>query len=449
MAADQGLIQASLKEALSRVGPDKTKFYESQVATPLATSASMANIFQKKNEEKQKAWDDIAEPVEVMMRKLASGSDQLGGMHPANVARLKELQKEFNAAYGDKEKEDKIKFKIEQVASEINVIAAGFGKFGQSYIDGTLNVKESNPEFYKSFGKIWDVDGVYDDVEFSWDENNKMSVTIGSETQKVTDLFKGLVPDDSAPSIGLGNLGVKATKWNTWDDKTFKRGALEYMKTKESYANLIGKDTFGDVSFKEALATLFDNDEKNDNPDIAGIMKDLGLDDDIKNKNILYDAITNIHDKNFNLEQARSVVAQWYTEGYGKAKFLEGEKARSGTSDNNNDGNSVNDDDKGNSINLGRDRLGVWLGWIPKIDIDDKIKEIDGASKVGTKVEHLRDSSIYAELIGGGGDSFDDPRGVGEKMFEIYVQGKKRKDGPFTIDQVKNIFKVGKTPQGR
>ena len=55
MAADQGLIQASLKEAQSRVGVDKTKFYESQAAIPLAMSAGMVKIFEKKNKEKQKA----------------------------------------------------------------------------------------------------------------------------------------------------------------------------------------------------------------------------------------------------------------------------------------------------------------------------------------------------------------------------------------------------------
>jgi len=328
MAADQSLINASLQEALSKVGPDKTEFYESQAKTPVLAATNIASMFQKQNEEKQKAWDAIAEPVETMMRKLASGSDQLGGMHPANVARLKKLQKEFNAAYGNKEKEDEIKFKIEQVASEINVIAAGFGKFGQSYLDGTLNIKESNPEFYESFGKIWDVDGKYDDVEFSWGDNNKLSVTTNGKTQKVTDLFNGLVPDNSAPSINLGNLGSKATKWTKWDSKAFKRGALESMKTKDDYANLIGKDTFGDVSFKEALATLFDQDEKNDNPDIAGIMKNLGVVINENNKATLYDAITNVHSNNFNLEQAKNIAAQWYTDGYGASKFKEGEQAR-------------------------------------------------------------------------------------------------------------------------
>ena len=183
---------------------------------------------------------------------------------------------------------------------------------------------------------------------------------------------------------------------------------------------------------------MLDTDPENDDASLKMI---LGKNDAKK----VYDTIINPSSEN--LENAKEIYSKWVTEGYGKAKFTEGKNARSVTSDPDDDG--INDDDKGSSVNLGRDRLGVWLGWIPKIDIDNKIKEIDGASKVGTKVEHLRDSSIYAELIGGGGDSFDDPRGVGEKMFEIYVQGKKRKDGPFTIDQVKNIFKVGKTPQGR
>jgi len=386
MAADQGLIQASLQEALSKVGPDKTKFYKSQVDTPLAATISISSVFQKKNEEKQEAWDAIAEPVEVMMRKLSSGSDQLGGMHPANVARLKELQKEFYAAYGNKEKEDEIKFKIEQVASEINVIAAGFGKFGQSYLDGTLNITESNPEFYKSFGKIWDVDGKYDDVEFGWDDNNKLSVTTNGKTQKVTDLFNGLVLDNTAPSIELGNLGAKATKWAKWDSKAFKRGVLENMKTKEDYANLIGKDTFGDVSFKEALATLFDQDEKNDNPDIVGIMKNLGIVVDENNKATLYEAITDIHNKNFNLEQAKNIASQWYTDGYGMSKFKEGRKIA-----------------EENETIKTQNNYVIEGQYIPKTEVDPTIKLLNSNKDYPTDttfngVVHKRENGVYKVL---------------------------------------------------
>ena len=323
MAADSTLTQASLKEALSRVGVDKTKFYESQVAIPLATSASMVNVFQKKNEEKQKAWDDIAEPVEVMMRQLASGSEQLGGMHPANVTRFKELQKEFNAAYGDKEKEDKIKFKIQQVAAEINGLAAGFTKFGEAYIGKDLVINEDD-EFYKAFGKIWDVDGKYDDVSFNWDENNKLSVTIDGKTQKVTDLFKELHLKDVTSINGIGTIGVglrNATAKNTktWGDEKdiFQASIKKLMPDKSSYLNLIEDETLTGTSFKKALSLLLDNDPKNDD---ASLVASLGK----RDAQTVYDTIV----KGDNLEDGIEIVSKWFTEGYGKSKFNEGKKAR-------------------------------------------------------------------------------------------------------------------------
>ena len=325
MAADQGLIQASLKEAQSRVGVDKTKFYESQAAIPLAMSAGMVKIFEKKNKEKQKAWDDIAEPVEVMMRQLASGSEQLGGMHPANVTRFKELQKEFNAAYGDKEKEDKIKFKIQQVAAEINGLAAGFTKFGEAYIGKDLIINEDD-KFYSAFGKIWDVDGKYDDVSFSWDENNKLNATIDGETQKVTDLFKELHLKDATSVNGIGKIGVglrNATAKNTnkWQDEKdiFQASINKLMPDKSSYLNIIEDETLTGISFKKALSTLLDTDTSNDDKTLLGILGN-------QDKQKLYDTIVNPNSDN--LESGKEIVSRWFTEGYGNSKFIEGENAR-------------------------------------------------------------------------------------------------------------------------
>jgi len=325
MAADQGLIQASLKEAQSKVGVDKTKFYESQAAIPLAMSAGMVKIFQKKNEEKQKAWDNIAEPVEVMMRQLASGSEQLGGMHPANVTRFKELQKEFNAAYGDKEKEDKIKFKIQQVAAEINGLAAGFTKFGEAYIGKDLIINEDD-KFYSAFGKIWDVDGEYDDVSFSWDENNKLNATINGETQKVTDLFKELHLKDATSVNGIGKIGVglrnsTAKNKNKWQDEKdiFQASINKLMPDKSSYLNIIEDETLTGISFKKALSTLLDTDTSNDDKNLLGILGN-------QDKQKLYDTIVNPNSDN--LESGKEIVSRWFTEGYGNSKFTEGVNAR-------------------------------------------------------------------------------------------------------------------------
>ena len=109
-------------------------------------------------------------------------------------------------------------------------------------------------------------------------------------------------------------------------------------------------------------------------------------------------------------------------------------------------GGSNKGGNKGGKRNLGKDKFGNYLGWIPEIDIDNKIKEIDSATKIGVKIEHLTDSSIYAEMVPPAKMSTGGPSDVGENArFHIYVAGKKR-EGSYTRNQVKNIFKVGKTP---
>ena len=420
MAADQGLIQASLKEAQSRVGVDKTKFYESQAAIPLATSAGMVEIFQKKNKEKQKAWDDIAEPVEVMMRQLASGSEQLGGMHPANVTRFKELQKEFNAAYGDKEKEDKIKFKIQQVAAEINGLAAGFTKFGEAYIGKDLIINEDD-KFYSAFGKIWDVDGKYDDVSFSWDENNKLNATIDGETQKVTDLFKELHLKDATSVNGIGKIGVglrNATAKNTnkWQDEKdiFQASINKLMPDKSSYLNIIEDETLTGISFKKALSTLLDTDTSNDDKTLLGILGN-------QDKQKLYDTIVNPNSDN--LESGKEIVSRWFTEGYGNSKFIEGENAR--TKERIIDPNDKDPDG--------------YFGWTyaPDPDNPGKEKQID-PTKASAVYDHLQNKTKNFQGSSGYYAKLKSPT-TGEAMYLRYASYedfvKDKKDGDLSSDQ--------------
>jgi hypothetical protein len=337
MAVNQKLIEASFREAESRVPLSTTDYNIAMTQAKTGVMTDIVNAYNQYESGKQKAFDDIAGNVEDMMRKLASGSEQLGGMHQANVQRLKQLQQEFNSVYGNKEKEDEIKFKIEQLASEINSVAAGFGKFGQAYIDGTINVKTTDPNFYDVFGKVWDKDGKYDDVQFSWDDNNKLSVTVGGETQKISDLFNKLVTKDDAPAIGLGNQGLSsmklgATKGSTFNETDATRNVESLINTPEKFANLTSSDTFGDISYREALLT---------NPNIHKVLQTLNKDKyDIdgsgtvdendfntpKNIAVLYDALTDIHDKNFDFEVAKKVASSWYTDGYLRSKFNEGRK---------------------------------------------------------------------------------------------------------------------------
>jgi hypothetical protein len=348
MAVNQKLIDASFREAESRVPIDTTGYNIRMSQAKLGIYTDIADTWRKneeerrkkeqeKEKEKEKKYNDISGEIESMMRKLTSGSEQLGGMNEVNVQKLKQLREEYYSVYGDKEREDEVKLKIEQLSSEINTIAAGFGKFGQAYIDGSINIQSTDPKFYDTFAKIWNKDGEYDDVEFSWGDNNKLSVTIDGETQEVTSLFNGLVSNDSEPANSLGQQGKNMVNVGKVDGGTFNRNdnirkVKSIISTKEKFTNLTGTDTFGDISYKEALLT---------NPKIHSILQTLDKDkydtdksgavnakdfDTPENIEALYNALTNIHDDNFDFETAKQVAAEWYTDGYLNSKFLEGRK---------------------------------------------------------------------------------------------------------------------------
>ena len=442
MAVNQKLIEASFREAESRVPLSTTDYNIAMTQAKTGVMTDIINAYNQYESGKQKAFDDIAGNVEDMMRKLASGSEQLGGMHQANVQRLKQLQQEFNSVYGNKEKEDEVKFKIEQLASEINSVAAGFGKFGQAYIDGTINVKTTDPNFYNVFGKVWDKDGKYDDVQFSWDDNNKLSVTVDGETQKVSDLFNKLVTKDDAPAIGLGNQGLSsmklgATKGSTFNETDAARNVESLINTPEKFANLTSSDTFGDISYREALLT---------NPNIHKVLQTLNKDKyDIdgsgtvdkndfntpKNIAVLYDALTDIHDKNFDFEVAKKVASSWYTDGYLRSKFNEGrnmlqEKEISRTKS----------AKTGGKTNLGRDSFGVFLGYIDNSMIQNKIEEIEAVDKIGARINHLTDDNIYAIL-----STIGYKDGAPKKTFKLFVGGEEQ-EGTITEDSLRKNFKL-------
>ena len=177
MAADQSLISASLKEAQSRVGPDKTKFYESNVNRISNTMESISNVFKQKALNTAKAWEEVAGNTEKMMNSLAS-EDKLGNMGQANIDHLKSLKQEFLSAGNNKDEQNKVKIKIEKVVKTINKLAAGFGKYGEAYVNDTLDRDVSDPGFTNILGRIWEEDGVYDDTQFNWTENGDLEIIV-------------------------------------------------------------------------------------------------------------------------------------------------------------------------------------------------------------------------------------------------------------------------------
>lgn len=337
MAADQSLIQAALAEARSRKGIDKTPFYEAELDIISKTTTGIIDFISKKEKAKENGFNSIAGEVEGMLRKLAGSSEQLGGMHEANVQKLKELKQKYLSVYGDADKEKEIMFEIEQIATEINGLAAGFSKFGQAYLGGSIDIQSSNAGFYDVFKEIWHKDNDYKNLNFQW-KNNKLEVSVGGgDFQSVTDLFDGIELKDDTPRIGLGELGNNVSKFAYEPNninKSFedvKKSSIDVvnslMSTPGKFSNLTKKSFKGEISYYDALATMFDNDETNDNKEMVAILKSLGLDEGVKNKTVLFEALTDIHNKNFDYDTAKSLATEFYLEGYVRSKFNDGRTA--------------------------------------------------------------------------------------------------------------------------
>tara|TARA_R100001463_G_scaffold33332_2_gene74077 strand:+ start:521 stop:2047 length:1527 start_codon:yes stop_codon:yes gene_type:complete len=338
MAADQSLIQASLAEARSRKVIDKTPFYEAELDIISKTTTGIIDFISKKEKAKEKGFNSIAGEVEGMLRKLSGSSEQLGGMHEANVQKLKDLKQKYLSVYGDADKEKEIMFEIEQIATEINGLAAGFSKFGQAYIDGSIDIGSSNAGFYDVFKEIWHKDSDYGNLDFQW-KNNKLEVSVGGKDfQSVTDLFDGIELKDDTPRIGLGEIGNNVSKFAYEPNninKSFedvKKSSIDVvnslMSTPGKFSNLTKKSFEGEVSYYDALATMFDDDETNDNKEMVAILKSLGLDEGIKNKTVLFEALTDIHNKEiFDFDTAKKLATEFYLEGYVRSKFNDGRTA--------------------------------------------------------------------------------------------------------------------------
>ena len=334
MAADQSLIQASLAEARSRKVIDKTPFYEAELDIISKTTTGIIDFISKKEKAKDDGFNSIAGEVEGMLRKLSGSSEQLGGMHEANVQKLKDLKQKYLSVYGDADKEKEIMFEIEQIATEINGLAAGFSKFGQAYIDGSINIGSSNAGFYDVFKEVWHKDNDYKNLDFQW-KNNKLEVSVNKGGfQSVTDLFDGIELNDDTPMIGLGELGNNVSEFAFKENninKSFedvKKSSIDVVKslmsTKGKFSNLTKNNFEGEISYYDALATMFDADETNDNKEMVAILKSLGLDAGIQNKTVLFEALTDIHSKNFDYDTAKKLATEFYIEGYVKSKFNDG-----------------------------------------------------------------------------------------------------------------------------
>lgn len=99
-------------------------------------------------------------------------------------------------------------------------------------------------------------------------------------------------------------------------------------------------------------------------------------------------------------------------------------------------------------VNLGKDRFGVSVGYQFPADMKRKSEEIDNITKPGDQINHLTDDTIYAELVLPADMSEGGPDEVSENSrFVIYVGGEKR-EGFYSRDQVKMMFKVDDLEMG-
>jgi hypothetical protein len=90
----------------------------------------------------------------------------------------------------------------------------------------------------------------------------------------------------------------------------------------------------------------------------------------------------------------------------------------------------------GGKTNLGRDVFDVFLGYIDNSMIQDKIKEIEVADKIGARINHLTDDNIYAIL-----STVGYKNGMPKKTFKLFVGGEEQ-EGSITEDSLRKNFKL-------
>ena len=336
MAADQSLISASLKEAQSRVALDKTKYYENEVNQQVNTMTNIANIFKQKSFENNEAWEAVAGNTEEMMNSLAS-EDQLGSMGKSNIAHLKTLKKEFLSAGGNKEKENEVKIKIQKVVKTINRLTAGFGKYGEAYLSDTLDRNASDPEFTNILGRIWEKDGKYEDIDFNWTENGDLEFVVDGFSTTSSMLFDKLILKSDETTNALGKIGVNLEQRGAKGLNNDRAGNIQQVKNlwsgaegKNRFAATINSSTFGSESFSEAIynnkgihKALQELSKGKFDTDGSGTVdaKDFTSDE---NKQLLLNALTNVHSSNFDFETAKEVAAMWYSDSYLQGKYNDG-----------------------------------------------------------------------------------------------------------------------------
>ena len=351
MAADQTIVNAAFKYGESTVGLDKSKYYKDVLQSRVDTMKNIANAFQEKTIANEQAWEAIAGSTEEMMNSLAS-EDQLGSMGAANIAHLKTLKKEFIRAGDNKDKQNEVKIKIQKVVKTINKLAGGFSKYGEAYLDDTLDRQASDPEFTNILGRIWERDDVYDDTQFNWTDSGDLEIIVDGQVTNSNQLFDKLIVKNDETMNGLGSLGMTMEKRGV-DGLEISRGEnVESVKSlwsgakgKSNFATTINSSTFGSASFLQALVnnegihkTLEGLNKFDNNGDGKVNSSDFATDE---NKQKLIESLTNVHSDIFDFETAKQVAAEWYNDSYLQSKYDDGVSARKKTSNNNGDGGGL------------------------------------------------------------------------------------------------------------
>ena len=112
----------------------------------------------------------------------------------------------------------------------------------------------------------------------------------------------------------------------------------------------------------------------------------------------------------------------------------------------------------GGKVNLGKDNFGQDLGYVWPADMKRKAEEVDGAQKIGSKINHLLNDNIYAELIMSNKLDVDDPNFSENAQFILFDgetnddpktdKNEQRRGKIYTADQIKRMFKVDDLEMG-
>ena len=330
---------------MSRVPMDRTDIYAMEASQPNIYDIALG-ILQEDQKITQAAADEFGTALDKLYTELPSGTPLQDEFRDATYAHMTNLKEQFKTVntrgFKDTDENKKKRLdlwgQIESSNKQVGELENSLTNITALNKNNLINTTATTAPNLEAITELVKKDGKT--VDYSWDENNKLMLSITTPNHGVVDissdeLMNSVVPhamNEEAALLegyaGYEKAGYSAT--GKFDDATIRddisRGILS---DKRVFSDLATRRLrgFGE-SYREALLK---------NPEIHAILTDLGgfnydgSTDGVvneadfatpENQTKIIDALTNIKSDNFNWDVARTTAADFFMR-VGKQKFTD------------------------------------------------------------------------------------------------------------------------------